>query len=217
MELVKTNASFRGQSYGAISQDDAEDGHVRRTPSTNSDLSIPEGESYETASGDVSILDIHRSVSIPGFDQPWLKKLFAFAGPGALVAVGYMDPGNWTSDIGGGSAYNYDLLFVVLWSSLIAFFFQVLSVKLAVASEKDLAQACKVFYSEHINVVLWLAAEVAIIATDLAEVLGSAIALQLLFGWKLEIGVLVTAADVVILFMTQVCISHTCTGKLHIC
>lgn len=204
MELVKTTTSFQGQSYGAVEQDEIEDGFRRRTPSTNSSLSIPEGESYETVSGESSMQDIHRSVSIPGFDQPWLEKLFAFSGPGALVAVGYMDPGNWTSDIGGGSAYNYDLLFVVLWSSLIAFFFQILSVKLAIASEKDLAQACNVFYSDRVNVVLWLAAEVAVIATDLAEVLGSAIALQLLFGWRLEIGVLVTAIDVVILFMTQV-------------
>lgn len=103
-----------------------------------------------------------------------------------------------------GSAYNYDLLFVVLWASLIALFFQVLSVKLAIATGKDLAQASKVRYSEKMNYVLWLVAETAIMATDLAEVLGSAIALKLLFGLRLEIGVMVTAIDVVIVFAMQV-------------
>jgi manganese transport protein len=151
---------------------------------------------------------MHRSVAIPGDDQSWYKKMFAFAGPGALVAVGYMDPGNWTTDIGGGSAYNYDLLFVVLWSSLIALFFQVLSVRLAIATEKDLAQACKQYYPSNVNLILWMAAEIAIIATDLAEVLGSAIAMQLLFGWRLEIGVLVTAADVLLVFLFQVSPIH---------
>lgn len=121
-----------------------------------------------------------------------------------MVAVGYMDPGNWSTDLGGGSAYNYDLLFVVLWSSCIAIFLQILSIKLAIACEKDLAQVCRDTYSLPIVIILWIVAEVAIIATDLAEVIGSAIALQLLFGWPLIFGVIVTALDVLVILTAQV-------------
>jgi hypothetical protein len=195
---------LQGKTYGSINSEEClEKGIKKESPHTVdafADLSYSSPSHSEHSVHDM----MHRSVAIPGEDQSWYSKMFAFAGPGALVAVGYMDPGNWTTAIGGGSAYNYDLLFVVLWSSLIALFFQILSVRLAIATEKDLAQACKQYYPAHVNTVLWLAAEVAIIATDLAEVLGSAIAMQLLFGWRLEIGVLVTAGDVVLVFLTQV-------------
>lgn len=199
MELINKTTSHNGKTYGAVSSFNA----VNRNEASRSTPSF--GTDMDNDSDLESRHSTHRTVVVPGYDEPWLHKFFAYAGPGALVAVGYMDPGNWTTDIGGGSAYNYDLLFVVLWSSLIALFFQLLSVKLAIATGKDLAQASRSRYSEKMNMVLWFAAETAIMATDLAEVLGSAIALQLLFGLRLEIGVLLTALDVVIVFFTQVC------------
>lgn len=216
MELSPAR-SLNGKSYGAVSTlESVEEGDHQPTPTT---VDVLPSTAVSEAPSEVSIHDMHRSVAIPGRGQSWWSKLMAYAGPGALVAVGYMDPGNWTTDIGGGSAYNYDLLFVVLWSSVIAMFFQLLSVKLAIATGKDLAQACKEHYSTNVSFLLWAVAEVAIIATDLAEVLGCAIAMQLLFGWRLEIGVLVTGFDVAIVFLTQVslCSSHTaaCNGSYH--
>lgn len=204
LPIVKMSAlrSLNGKCYGAVDFDETiEDGTIQMTPTTVDALP---SNAVSEAPSEVSIQDMHRSVSVPGSEESWLSKLMAYSGPGALVAVGYMDPGNWTTDIGGGSAYNYDLLFVVLWSSLIALFFQLLSVKLAIATGKDLAQASKGYYPNYFNLTLWFAAEIAIIATDLAEVLGCAIAMQLLFGWRLEIGVLVTGADVALVFLTQV-------------
>jgi manganese transport protein len=115
-----------------------------------------------------------------------------------------MDPGNWSTDIGGGSAYNYDLLFVILVSSIVAVFLQALAVKCGIVFDRDLAQACRDAYSRPVVICLWVITEIAIIATDLAEVLGSAIALKLLFGWPLLAGVLVTAGDVLIVLMVQV-------------
>jgi manganese transport protein len=203
--MADAKRQFQGKTYGSIDRSDyLENGIKKESPHTVDAIESADLSYSSPTQSEHSVHDMHRSVAIPGEDQSWLSKMFAFAGPGALVAVGYMDPGNWTTAIGGGSAYNYDLLFVVLWSSLIALFFQILSVRLAIATEKDLAQACKQYYPPNVNMVLWLAAEVAIIATDLAEVLGSAIAMQLLFGWRLEIGVLVTAGDVLLVFLTQV-------------
>ena len=201
MELKSNTRNVSGRNYGALATFDSLENGPVSVKTNQSNIS-------ETPS-EVSVYDLHRSVPVPSEHQSFWSKMMAYAGPGALVAVGYMDPGNWSTDIGGGSAYNYDLLFIVLWSSIIAFFFQLLSVKLAIATGKDLAQACKGYYSDWTNWTLWLAAETAIIATDLAEVLGSAIALQLLFGWRLEIGVLITAADVGIVFLTQVCRYHS--------
>ena len=129
--------------------------------------------------------------------------MFAFAGPGYLVAVGYMDPGNWATDIGGGSKFGYTLLSVVLLSSLIAMFLQALSAKLGIATGRDLAQACREHYSRRTSIFLWIICEVAIAACDLAEVLGSAIALQLLFHLPLLIGVVLTGADVLIVLALQ--------------
>src|SRR6202049_4878333 len=132
-----------------------------------------------------------------------LRKLFAFAGPGYLVAVGYMDPGNWATDIAGGSKFGYSLLSVILLSNLMAMFLQALSAKLGIVTGRDLAQACRESYSKPVAIALWIVCEIAIAACDLAEVLGSAVALKLLFGLPLLAGVLITALDVLIVLALQ--------------
>jgi manganese transport protein len=142
--------------------------------------------------------------SIPVFaGASWFRKLLAFAGPGYLVAVGYMDPGNWATDIGGGSKFGYTLLSVILLSNLMAMFLQALSAKLGIATGRDLAQACREHYSRPTAIGLWVVCEIAIAACDLAEVLGSAVALKLLFGLPLLAGVLITALDVLIVLALQ--------------
>jgi len=133
----------------------------------------------------------------------WIRKILAFAGPGYLVAVGYMDPGNWATDIGGGSKFGYTLLSVVFISNLMAMFLQALSAKLGIATGRDLAQACRQHYSRPTGLFLWVICEIAIAACDLAEVLGSAVALKLLFGLPLLPGVLITAFDVLIVLALQ--------------
>jgi manganese transport protein len=133
----------------------------------------------------------------------WFRKVLAFAGPGYLVAVGYMDPGNWATDIQGGSKFGYTLLSVIVMSSLMAMFLQALSAKLGIATGRDLAQACRDHYSRRTSMVLWVLCEIAIAACDLAEVLGSAVALKLLFGLPLLAGVLITALDVLIVLALQ--------------
>src|ERR1700675_2138673 len=144
--------------------------------------------------GSPSLPEAFRSISIlPGASV--LRKMLPFAGPGYLIAVGYMDPGNWATDLGGGSKFGYQLLSVVLLSNLMAMFLQALSAKLGIASGRDLAQACRDHYSRRTSMVLWVMCEIAIAACDLAEVLGSAVALKLLFGLPLLAGVLITALD----------------------
>jgi manganese transport protein len=130
-------------------------------------------------------------------------KMIAFAGPGYLVAVGYMDPGNWATDLAGGSKYNYTLLSVILISSIMAMFLQRLSLKLGIVTGMDLAQSCRHHYGKKAAIPLWIAAEIAIAACDLAEVIGSAIALNLLFHIPLLWGVLITTFDVLLLLMLQ--------------
>jgi manganese transport protein len=149
-----------------------------------------------------SLPEAHRSVPFRS-GASWFRKLLAFAGPGYLVAVGYMDPGNWATDIQGGSKFGYALLSVVVVSSLTAMFLQALSAKLGIASGRDLAQACREHYSRRTSLVLWVLCEIAIAACDLAEVLGSAVALKLLFGLPLLAGVLITALDVLIVLALQ--------------
>ncbi len=127
-----------------------------------------------------SLPEVYRSVPIAS-GASVLRKMLAFAGPGYLVAVGYMDPGNWATDIGGGSQFGYALLSVVILSSLMAIFVQALSAKLGIATGRDLAQACRESYSRPTAIALWILGEIAIAACDLAEVLGSAVALKLLF------------------------------------
>ncbi|MGA8939622.1 MAG: Nramp family divalent metal transporter [Acidobacteriaceae bacterium] len=141
-------------------------------------------------------------VRVSGSPQMWRRAL-GFLGPGFLISVGYMDPGNWATDIAGGSKYGYTLLFVVMLSNLMAILLQSLSLKLGVVTERDLAQACRDSYSRRTALFLWGFAEVAIAACDLAEVVGSAIALQLLFHLPLVIGVVVTSADVLLLLLLQ--------------
>jgi manganese transport protein len=149
-----------------------------------------------------SLPEAHRSIPI-SHGASWLRKMLAFAGPGYLVAVGYMDPGNWATDIAGGSKFGYTLLSVVLISSLMAMFLQALSAKLGIATGRDLAQACRDHYSPRTAFALWVVCETAIAACDLAEVLGSAVALKLLFGLPLLAGVLITGLDVLIVLALQ--------------
>ena len=129
--------------------------------------------------------------------------MLAFAGPGYLVAVGYMDPGNWATDLAGGSQFGYTLLSVILISNLMAILLQSLCAKLGIVTGRDLAQACRDHYSKPTAIVLWLLCEVAICACDLAEVIGSAIALNLLFSIPLVVGVLITALDVMTVLFLQ--------------
>src|ERR1700750_271052 len=138
-----------------------------------------------------SLPEVYSSIKVPRKGSFW-RKYLAFAGPGLMVAVGYMDPGNWATDIAGGSQFGYTLLSVILLSHFMAIILQDLTVKLGGAPGRDLAQACRDHYSKPVAFVLWILCEVAICACDLAEVIGSAIALQLLFGLPLAWGVCLT-------------------------
>ncbi len=145
--------------------------------------------------------EAHRSIAVP--DAGFWRTIRAVAGPGFLVAVGYMDPGNWATDIAGGSAFGYLLLSVVVVSSLFAMILQALSARLGIVTGMDLAQACRAHYSRPTRLALWFLCELAIIACDLAEVIGTAIALQLLFGIPLVVGVCLTALDVLLILALQ--------------
>lgn len=149
-----------------------------------------------------SLPEVHRSIAIPS-ELSFFKKMMLFAGPGFLVAVGYMDPGNWATSLAGGSKFGYTLLTVVLMSSIFAMILQHLSLKLGIVTGRDLAQMCRDKYPKPVAILLWLMAEVMIIATDLAEVIGSAIALYLLFDIPILIGVMITAVDVLIILYLQ--------------
>jgi manganese transport protein len=149
-----------------------------------------------------SLREVHGSIVVP-LDAGFWRKLFAFAGPGYLVAVGYMDPGNWATDLAGGARYGYTLLSVVLLSNLMAILLQALAVRLGIGSGRDLAQACRDSYSRPVTIVLWVLCEIAIAACDLAEVIGAAIALNLLFGLPLIWGVCLTSLDVLIVLYLQ--------------
>jgi manganese transport protein len=144
-----------------------------------------------------SLSEVHRTVDVPK-TASFIKKLFAFSGPAYLVAVGYMDPGNWATDLAGGSQFGYALLFVIACSSVIAMILQHLAAKVGIVTGRDLAQLCKETYSKPVSLLLWISAELMIIACDLAEVIGSAIALNLLFGIPLVLGIIITAADVLL-------------------
>jgi len=149
-----------------------------------------------------SLPEVHRSIPIPP-NLSFFKKLLLFSGPGFLVAVGYMDPGNWATSIAGGSKFGYTLLSVVLMSSIFAMILQHLALKLGIATGRDLAQMCKDRFSKPVAIFLWIMAEIMIIATDLAEVIGSAIALYLLFNIPIIIGVIITAVDVLVILLLQ--------------
>src|SRR5258708_4365139 len=145
-----------------------------------------------------SLPEVHRSSCIPKGGNAF-RRFLAFAGPGYLVSVGYMDPGNWATDLEGGSRYGYKLLWVILGSNLMAQLLQTLCARLGLVTGKDLAQACRDYYKRPAAIALWLLCEIAIIACDLAEVIGSAVALNLLFGLNLLYGVLITGLDVLVL------------------
>lgn len=150
-----------------------------------------------------SLSEVFATIPVPaaGFKGSWLRHLIAFSGPGYLVSVGYMDPGNWATDIAGGSKFGYTLLAVIMISNLMAILLQALSARLGIATGRDLAQACRDAYPKPVGYVLWFACELAIIACDLAEVIGTAIALKLLFGIPLIGGALITAADAFLLLL----------------
>ena len=169
-------------------------------PKDNSEAAPKTG--WRKPAGPVSLAEVHRSVLVPKTASFW-RKLFAFSGPGFLVAVGYMDPGNWATDLAGGAQFGYTLLSVILISNLMAILLQHLSVKLGIATGRDLAQACRDHYSTPTVWFLWILCEIAIAACDLAEVVGSAIALQLLFGIPLLYGCLITALDVLAVLYLQ--------------
>ncbi len=157
---------------------------------------------WRLPAGSKSLPEVHGSIAIPTTAGFW-RKLFAFAGPGYLVAVGYMDPGNWATDLAGGARFGYTLLSVIMISNLMAILLQALSARLGIAAGRDLAQACRDSFSTPVTIFLWVLCEIAIAACDLAEVLGAAIALNLLFGLPLIWGVTLTALDVLIVLFLQ--------------
>jgi manganese transport protein len=159
------------------------------------------GDGWRRSAGTPPLSEVFRT--IPVRRGSFFRKLLAFLGPGYIVAVGYMDPGNWATSLAGGSQFGYQLLFVALVSNIMAIVLQSLCARLAVGSGRDLAQACRDAFPRSASWVLWLLAEIAIIATDLAEVIGTAIGLQLLFGIPLSMGVIITALDVFVILLLQ--------------
>jgi manganese transport protein len=160
------------------------------------------GRGWRLPASTLSLPEVHGSIEIPHGAGFW-RKMLAFAGPGYLVAVGYMDPGNWATDLAGGARYGYTLLSVIMISNLMAILLQALSARLGIASGRDLAQACRDSFTPPVVFVLWILCEIAIAACDLAEVIGAAIALNLLFGLPLIWGVCLTALDVLIVLFLQ--------------
>ena len=150
--------------------------------------------------GRPSLPEVNSTIHVPTGGR-WFRRLLAFVGPGYMVSVGYMDPGNWATDLAGGSQFGYTLLSVILISNVMAILLQALSARLGIVTGRDLAQACRESYSRPVNIGLWLACEAAIIACDLAEVIGTAIALQLLFGIPLIVGAILTALDAFLLLL----------------
>src|SRR5881227_562563 len=169
---------------------------------SNQRTAIELGRGWRRTTPRVSLAEVHRSVVVPVTASFW-RKMLAFSGPGFLVAVGYMDPGNWATDLAGGAKFGYALLFVVMLSNLMAILLQHLCIKLGVATGRDLAQACRDHYSTPTVWFLWVLCELAIAACDLAEVVGSAIGLQLLFGIPLVWGCIITASDVLLVLYLQ--------------
>src|SRR5579863_5980149 len=158
---------------------------------------------YDAATAARSLPEVHRTVAVPLGRGSFWRKLLAYSGPGFLIAVGYMDPGNWATDIAGGSEFEYRLVFVLLISNLMAILLQSLAARLGIVTGRDLAQACREAYSRRTGMALWVFAEIAIAACDLAEVIGSAIALNLLFHIPLIVGVCLTGLDVLAILYLQ--------------
>ena len=168
-------------------------------PTPNGIFSL-HGRDWRADRGEAALSDVNRTVKLP--PGSW-RRFLAFVGPGYMVAVGYMDPGNWATSIAGGSKFGYTLLVVALVSNIMAIVLQSLCARLAIASGRDLAQACRDAFPRFVSIPLWLGAEIAIIATDIAEVIGTAIGLNLLFGIPLELGVIITALDVFLILYLQ--------------
>src|SRR5213595_117875 len=173
-----------------------------RSDYMGTDVLNPQAETWRNQALAPSLPEVYRSLHVPR-TAGRLRKLFAFVGPGFLVAVGYMDPGNWATDLAGGSRYNYTLLSVVMLSNLMAVLLQSLAIKLGVVTGRDLAQACRDHFSRPVAYFLWFICELAIAACDLAEIIGSAIALNLLFNIPVLVGVCITALDVLIVLFLQ--------------
>jgi len=163
---------------------------------------MPTESAFQTVLAQPSLPELNSSVRLSRSPLYW-RRLLGFLGPGFLISVGYMDPGNWATDIAGGSRYGYTLLFVIMASNLMAILLQSLSLKVGVATERDLAQLCREQYGRKLSFFLWIGAEIAIAACDLAEVIGSAIALNLLFHIPLLYGVLITGLDVLLILLLQ--------------
>src|SRR6476620_7246276 len=172
------------------------------SPPIIADSSAPDGSGWRTARGEPSLADMFGSVRTAKQGSFW-RKLLAFLGPGYLVAVGYMDPGNWATSLAGGSKFGYARLAVALLSNVMAIILQSLCTRLGVGAGRDLAQACRDSFPRWVSMPLWLSAEIAITATDLAEVIGTAIGLNLLFHMPLQIGVVITEADVFLILALQ--------------
>jgi manganese transport protein len=169
----------------------------------NKDTSNLGAGNWRLPVGSPSLPEVHQSIEVPASLGFW-GKLLVFAGPGYMVAVGYMDPGNWATDLAAGARFNYALLSVIMISNLMAILLQSLSLKLGIVTGRDLAQACRDYYSRPVSICLWILCEIAIAACDLAEVIGSAIALNLLFGLPLAWGVCLTGLDVLaVLYLQQ--------------
>jgi len=165
-------------------------------------MAISTSEGWRRAQKEPPLVDVFRTIAVRPDASAW-RKFLAFLGPGYLVAVGYMDPGNWATSLAGGAQFGYTLLVVALVSNIMAIILQSLCARLAIGTGRDLAQACRDAYPRWVSWPLWLFAELAICATDLAEVIGTAIALNLLFGIPLELGVLITALDVFVILWLQ--------------
>lgn len=163
---------------------------------------LPQQEGWKRSKGNPSLREVYKTMHVPKKGN-FFRKLLAFMGPGYLVAVGYMDPGNWATSLAGGSAFNYTLLTVILLSNMMAIVLQALSVKLGIVTGRDLAQACRDHFSKPVAFILWILCEIAIAACDLAEVIGAAIALQLLFGVPLLWGVCITSFDILLVLLLQ--------------
>ncbi len=161
---------------------------------------LKRGWKFARGSDERSLSEVHATIPVPR-GGIWLRRLLAFSGPGYMVSVGYMDPGNWATDIAGGAKFGYTLLSVILISNLMAILLQALAARLGIASGRDLAQACRDAYSRPVGIMLWIACELAIIACDLAEVIGTAIALKLLFGIPLIAGAVIAALDAFLLLL----------------
>jgi manganese transport protein len=176
------------------------------SPKTAPDLpvrAVPAAPSWRSGDGaDLrrSLSEVNATIPVP-LGGHWARRLLAFAGPGYMVSVGYMDPGNWATDLAGGAQFGYTLLSVILLSNVMAILLQGLAARLGIVTDRDLAQACRDSFSKPVNILLWLACEAAIIACDLAEVIGTAIALQLLFGIPLIGGALIAALDAFLLLL----------------